>query len=181
METMSDQSKTSCFSFPFINIAAMIFHPIFFLTHHRSNWPIKLLRYGPIDPRACHSRLNPAQVNAGNQLHKLNLTQLRVIFKVIERHKIFFSLSKKQSHTEEKQTQQAPPNTPRRGRFEHLCLAEVVPNCLVPFYNMRSESSGIYYYPIPTGGFRKYFESIRYRRKGQMAINKTKGQKKTQL
>ena len=38
------------------------------------------------------------------------------------------------------------------GRLEHPCLAEVVPNCLVTFYDTRSESSGIFYYPIPTWG-----------------------------
>ena len=31
-------------------------------------------------------------------------------------------------------------------------LAEVVPNCCVGFYDTRSESSGIFYYPIPAGG-----------------------------
>ena len=43
------------------------------------------------------------------------------------------------------------------GRFEHPRLAEVVPNCLVAFYDTRhddtrSESWGIFYHPIPTGG-----------------------------
>ena len=37
-------------------------------------------------------------------------------------------------------------------RFEHPRLAEVVPNCLVAFYDTRSESSGTFYYPIPAGG-----------------------------
>ena len=30
--------------------------------------------------------------------------------------------------------------------LEHLGLAEVVPNCLVAFYDTHSESSGIFYY-----------------------------------
>ena len=51
METMSDQSKTLCFSFPFINIASMIFRPIIFLTHHHSNWPINLLSMGQLTHR----------------------------------------------------------------------------------------------------------------------------------
>ena len=33
------------------------------------------------------------------------------------------------------------------GRFEHRLLAEVVPNGLVAFFDTRSESSGIFYYP----------------------------------
>ena len=39
------------------------------------------------------------------------------------------------------------------GRFEHPHLAEVVPNCLVTFYDMHSESSGIFYCPIPAGSW----------------------------
>ena len=40
---------------------------------------------------------------------------------------------------------------PGFGAFEHPCLEEVVPNCLVAFYDTRSESLGMLYYPIPAG------------------------------
>ena len=39
------------------------------------------------------------------------------------------------------------------GRFEHSHLTEVAPNCLVACYDTRSESSGIFYYHIPAGGY----------------------------
>ena len=40
------------------------------------------------------------------------------------------------------------------GRFEHPRLVEVLPKLLtvVAFFDTRSKSSGIFYYPIPAGG-----------------------------
>ena len=35
------------------------------------------------------------------------------------------------------------------GSELNILLAEMVPNCLMAFYDRRSESSGIFYYPIP--------------------------------
>ena len=40
----------------------------------------------------------------------------------------------------------------RVGGSEHPRLAEVVPDCLAESYDTRSESSGIFYNPIPAGG-----------------------------
>ena len=49
------------------------------------------------------------------------------------------------------------------GRFEHLHLAEVVPKYLVTFYDMCSESSGIFYYPYMRGDNKsKSFYSCRH-------------------
>ena len=46
-------------------------------------------------------------------------------------------------------------------------LAEIVPTCLVIFYDIRSGSSGIFYYPIPAGGRERERESEREREKGK--------------
>ena len=47
------------------------------------------------------------------------------------------------------------------GRFEHPRGAEVAPTCLVAFYDTRSESSGVFYYPTPAGDRNRLRHSVK--------------------